>query len=137
MLASNSFWGCRGSSWTTHASVHSFSTVSPLSLRERCAGSLPSGQVWTRARSTKTASAAQPFPTRGGTSAGAGAAVGIMRTRLADHDVARVAVAVRDADGAAVRRLEPRRQLLRPLDREHAVFGDLVEPELVELARIL
>ena len=57
MLASNRWVGWRGSWWLTQAMAQVFRSVSPLSLRERCAGLLASGHVWIAASRTNAASA--------------------------------------------------------------------------------
>src|SRR5215475_6879845 len=58
------------------------------------------------------------------------------RGAFAAHcDRSQIAVAVYDLNPDRVRIVAP--QLLRPLDRQHAALRDLVEPEIVELARIV
>src|SRR3974377_2062644 len=53
MWASNRCRGLSGASWATHATIHSFSTASALSLRERVDGAVASGHVWGLARAKR------------------------------------------------------------------------------------
>ena len=60
------------------------------------------------------------------------------RTALARHmDAALVAAGVLDVNGDGLGRLQPAGELLRPFDREHAAGGNFVEPEIVDLPRIV
>src|SRR5439155_10582811 len=59
----------------------------------------------------------------------------LLSRRRCQDDGARIGVAMRNSDDDRARRRS--RNLLGPFDRQHAVRGELVEAEVVNLARIV